>query len=160
VPEVGLERFDLGLGAAGAGEVVDRLFVDREEAHGRTVFGRHVGNGGAVRQRQRARAFAKKLDELAHHLVLAQDLGHAEHQVGGGAAFTQAAGQLKAHHVGRQEVHRLAQHGGLGLDAAHAPAHHTDAVDHGGVAVGAHQGIGVVHTCPGPCARRAPGTPG
>jgi hypothetical protein len=142
--KVGLEGFDLGLAAAGAAEVVERLVVHREEAHGGAVFGRHVGNRRAVGQRQRGRAFTEELDELAHHLVAAQDFGHGEHQVGGGAAFAQAAGELEAHHVWREEVHRLAQHGGLGLDAAHAPAHHADAVDHGGVAVGAHQGVGVI----------------
>ena len=57
----------------------------------------------------------------------------------------QAARHLKTHHVRREHVDRLAQHGGFGLDAAHAPAHHTNAIDHGGVAVGAHQGIGVVN---------------
>ena len=62
-----------------------------------------------------------------------------EHQVGGGDAFAQLAGELEADHVGRQEIHRLAQHAGLGLDAAHAPADDADAVDHGGVAVGADQ---------------------
>ncbi|MNV28965.1 hypothetical protein D3C71_1201730 [compost metagenome] len=78
--------------------------------------------------------------------MLAQQFGHREHQVGGGHALAQLARHLKAHDVGREEVHRLAQHGGLGLDAAHAPAHHANAVDHGGVAVGAHEGVGVVHT--------------
>jgi hypothetical protein len=38
---------------------------------------------------------------------------------------------------------RLAQHGRLGLDAADAPAEHRQAVDHGGVAVGAHTGVRV-----------------
>ncbi len=144
--EVGLEGFDLALGAARALEVFNGLFINREEAHGGTVFGRHVADGGAVGQRQGARAFAKKFDELAHHLVLAQDFGHGEHQVGGGDAFAQLARQLHAHHIGCEEVHRLAQHGRLGLDAANAPAHHANAVDHRGVAVGADQGVGVVHT--------------
>jgi len=30
-------------------------------------------------------------------------------------------------------IHRLAEHDGFGFDAAHAPAHHAEAVDHGGV---------------------------
>jgi hypothetical protein len=53
-------------------------------------------------------------------------------------------GQLQANHVGREERDRLAQHRRLGLDTTHAPAHHPDAVDHGGVAVGADQRVGVV----------------
>ena len=38
---------------------------------------------------------------------------------------------------------RLAEHRGLGLDAADAPAQHGEAVDHGGVAVGADQRVGI-----------------
>ncbi len=37
----------------------------------------------------------------------------------------------------------LAEHGGLGLDAAHAPAEHAEAVDHGGVRVGADERVGI-----------------
>ena len=141
---VGLEGGDLGVGAAGALEVGDGLVVHREEAHGGAVLGRHVGDGGAVGDRQRRAAFAVELDELADDLGLAQHLGDGEHQVGGGARRVQLALQVHADHVRRQEIHRLAEHAGLGLDAAHAPADHADAVDHGGVAVGADQRVGIV----------------
>ena len=89
-------------------------------------------------------AGTEEFDELAHHLLGAQDGRDVQHQVGGRDAFAQLAGEFEAHHVGREHVDRLAQHGGLGLDAAHAPADHADAVDHGGVAVGADQRVGVV----------------
>ncbi len=52
---------------------------------------------------------------------------------------------MHADHVRRQEIHGLAQHAGFRLDAAHAPADHADAVDHGGVAVSADQGVGIGH---------------
>src|SRR5690348_18486883 len=39
---------------------------------------------------------------------------------------------------GDQHGDGLAEHGRLGLDAAHAPAQHAQAVLHGGVRVGAH----------------------
>jgi hypothetical protein len=45
-------------------------------------------------------ALAEELDELADHLVLAQDLGDGEHEVGGRHALAQLAGQLEADHVG------------------------------------------------------------
>ena len=67
-----------------------------------------------------------------------------QHEVGRGHAFAQLAVQVHADHVRRQEVHRLAEHAGLGLDAAHAPADDADAVDHRRVAVGADQRVGVV----------------
>ncbi len=84
-----------------------------------------------------------ELHELADHAVLAQHLGHRQHQVGGGRALGQGAGQLEAHHPGDQHRDGLAEHGRLGLDAADAPAEHAEPVDHGGVGVGAEQGVGV-----------------
>jgi hypothetical protein len=62
----------------------------------------------------------------------------------------QLAGELEADDFGDQHGLRLAEHGGLGLDAADAPAEHAEAVDHGGVAVGADQrvGIGESSSCP------------
>ncbi|MCY1165645.1 hypothetical protein D9M73_55560 [compost metagenome] len=99
--EVGFKSFDLGLGAACALEVVNGFFIDREKTHGGAVLGRHVANGGAVRQGQRACAFAEKLDKLADDFFTAQLLGHTQHQIGRGHAFAQAACQLKTHHVRR-----------------------------------------------------------
>ena len=88
-------------------------------------------------------AVTVELDELADHAQLAQHLGDRQHQVGGGGAFGQLAGQLEAHHLRDQHRRRLAEHGRLRFDAAYAPAQHADAVDHGGVAVGTEHGIGV-----------------
>ena len=55
------------------------------------------------------------------------------------------AGQLESDDAGDQHRHRLAEHRGLGLDTADAPAQHAESVDHRGVAVGAHTGVGVGH---------------
>ena len=88
-------------------------------------------------------AGAVELDELADDAVLAQRLGDGENEVGGGGAFLQFAGKAEADHLRDQHGDRLAEHGGLGLDAADAPAEHAQAVDHGGVGVGADQGVGI-----------------
>jgi hypothetical protein len=40
-------------------------------------------------------------------------------------------------------IDRLAEHGGFRLDAADAPAEHAEAVDHGGVRIGADAGVGI-----------------
>ena len=144
---IGLDQRDaLGL-AAGLGEIAERLGVDREEAAGRAVFRRHVGDGGAVRERHVVEAGAVELDELADHALLAQHLGDGEHEVGGGHAFAQLAGQPEADHFGDQHRDRLAEHRRLRLDAADAPAEHGEAVDHGGVAVGADQRVGIGDGC-------------
>ena len=50
--------------------------------------------------------------------------------------------QLEADDRRNQHRKRLAQHGRLGFDAADAPAEYSQAVDHGGVGIGADQRIG------------------
>ena len=59
---------------------------------------------------------------------------------------------VKAHpdDLGNQQRHGLTEHGGLGLYAAHAPAEHAQAVDHGGMRIGAHHGVGIGLLYPGP----------
>ena len=144
---VGLD--DLGaLAAVGGVEIAQRDLVDREEAAGRAVLGRHVGDGGAIGQRQVVEALAVELDELVDHALLAQHLRHGEHQVGRGGAFLQLAGQLEADDVGNDHRLGLAQHRRFGLDAADAPAQHGETVHHGGVAVGADQRVGIERRSP------------
>ena len=122
-------------------EVSDGLVVDREEAAGGAVFGRHVADGRAVGDRHVGEAGAVEFHELADHALLAQHLGDGEHQVGGGHAFLQPAGELEADDLRDEHGDRLAEHGGLRLDAAHAPAEDGEAVDHGGVRIGADEGV-------------------
>ena len=128
---------------AGGLEIFDGVGVDREEPAGGAVLGRHVGDGGAVFHRQMVEAVAVVFDEFLHHAALAQHLRAGEHEVGGGHAFLQAALEAEADHLGDDHGDRLSQHGGLGFDAAHAPAEHAQRVDHGGVAVRADARVGV-----------------
>jgi len=137
------DQLDVLLVAAGLAEVVQRLLVDREEAHRGAVFRGHVGDRGAVGQRKGLGAFAVEFDELAHDLGLAEDLGEAEGEVGRGDAFAEAALELDADDLRGLEVDGLAEHAGFGFDAAHAPTDDADAVDHGRVGVGADEGVGV-----------------
>ena len=53
------------------------------------------------------------------------------------------AGESEADDLGHEHVDGLAEHDRLGLDAADAPADDAEAVDHGGVAVGADQRVGI-----------------
>ncbi|MDT4805262.1 hypothetical protein FQZ97_380650 [compost metagenome] len=139
---VGLHQLHGLVRAAGKAQVTQGDVVHREEAAGSAIFRRHVGNGGAVGQGQVGQAIAVELDEFPYYAFLAQHLGDGQNQVGGGNAFAQLAGELEADDLGNQHRHRLAEHGGLRFDTTHAPTKHTEAVDHGGVGVGAHQGIG------------------
>ncbi|GAA3040369.1 hypothetical protein GCM10020000_18590 [Streptomyces olivoverticillatus] len=140
---VRLDQRDLLLGAAGELEVLQGLAVDREDRGGGAELRRHVADGGAVGEARRGHALAVELDELADDAVLAQHLGDREDEVGGGGAVRQLAGQLEADDARDEHGDRLAEHRGLGLDAADAPAEHAEAVDHGGVRVGADEGVGV-----------------
>ncbi len=116
-----------------------------KDAAGGAVLRRHVGDGGAIGERQARESGSEELDELAHHALHAQHLGHGQHEIGGGRALAQPAGQPEADHLRDEHGHRLAEHRGLGLDAADAPAQDTQAVDHRGVGIGADQGVGISH---------------
>ena len=140
---VGLDEGDLLLAATGHPQVAQGLVVDREDRDGRAVLRAHVADGRAVGQRDRRDALAVELDELADHAVLAQHLGDGQDQVGRGRALGQLAAELEADDLRDEHRHRLAEHRGLGLDAADAPAEHAEPVDHRGVRVGADQGVGV-----------------
>ena len=136
---------DLGLAAAGVVQVGAGLLVDREEAHGGAVLGGHVAESGAVGDGQRRGALAEELDELADDLVLAQHLGDGEDEVGGGGAGRELALEVDADDIRGEEVDRLAEHAGLGLDATDAPADDAEAVDHRGVRVGADERVRIVN---------------
>ena len=140
---VGLDERELRVGAAGEAQVADRLGVDREDAAGRAVLGRHVGDRRAVGERELREAGAEELDELADDAVLAEHLRDGEDEVGRGRALGQRAREADADDLREQHAHRLAEHRGLGLDAADAPAEDAEAVDHRRVRVGADERVGV-----------------
>src|ERR1035438_2253665 len=82
-------------------------------------------------------------DKLPHDLRLSEHLGHGQRQVRCGHAFPQYARQVDAHHIRRQEIDRLPQHACLRLDAADAPAHNAQAIDHRCVRIRSDQCVGV-----------------
>ena len=142
---ISLHQCDAGFIPARHVQIAQGFRVNREETAGRTIFRRHVGNRRTVGQRQMVKALAIKLHELVHHAVLAQHLHHFQHQIGGCRAFNHRTCQLETHHFRDQHRNGLAQHCCLCLNPAHAPAQHGQTVDHGGVAVCAHQRIGIGH---------------
>ncbi len=75
--------------------------------------------------------------------MLAEHIGDGEHHVGGGDALRDGSGELEADDARHEHGDRLAEHRGLGLDAADAPSEHAQAVDGGGVRVGADAGVEV-----------------
>ena len=140
---IGLDQGDLVRRPPGEFQIADGFLVDGEDRAGRAELRRHIGDRGAVGQGQSLQAVAEEFHEFIHDALLAQGLGDRQHQVGGRGACGQAARQLETDHLGNEHGHGLAEHGGFGLDAAHAPAEHTQAVDHRGVRIGPHQGVGI-----------------
>ena len=67
---VGFDQGDVLFGAAGEAEILQGFLVDGEDAAGGAVFGGHVGDGGAVGERDFGEAGAVELDELADDAVL------------------------------------------------------------------------------------------
>ena len=133
---VRFDQRDVFGGAAREAHVLERAIVDREDRTRRTELGRHIADRGAVGNGQRRESLAVELDELSDDALLAQHLGDREHQIGRGDAFAQLAVELETDHFGDQHRHRLAEHRGLGFDAADAPREHADAVDHRRVRIG------------------------
>ncbi len=138
---VRLDQREPLVAAAGHPQIVDGDVVDRENRCGGAEFGAHVAERGAVGQRHLGDTLAIELDELADHTVLAEHLGDGQHDVGRGDAGPALAGELETDDAGDQHRHRLTEHGGLGLDTAHAPAQYAESVLHRGVGVGAEAGV-------------------
>ncbi len=141
--ETGLDQGNAVRIAPGEAEIVEGGGIDREEAAGRAIFGGHVGDGGAVGEWQVIEGGAEELDEFADHPFLAQHLGDGEDEIGRRHPLAQPPGEAEADHVGDEHDGGLAEHRRFGLDAAHPPAQHAEPVDHGGVAVGAEQRVGI-----------------
>ena len=136
-----LHQRDLRFVAAGEAQVLDALRIDGEDAAGRSVLGGHVRDGGAIGERQVVEPVAVELDELADHALRAKHLHHGKHEVGRSGALGEPAGELEADHLGDEHRDRLAEHRGLRLDSPDSPTQHPEAVDHGGVRVGADHGV-------------------
>ncbi|VVQ17921.1 hypothetical protein PS925_04364 [Pseudomonas fluorescens] len=139
---VRLDQFHHFRWPAGQAQVFQRHVINREEAARRAIFRGHVGDGRTVGQWQISEAVTVELDEFAHYAFLAQHLRDGQHQVGGGDAFLEFAGQFEADHFRDQHRHRLPEHRRFCFDPADAPAEYAEAVDHRCVRIGADQRVG------------------
>ena len=135
--------------ASGEGQVVNGLLVDRKDGGGRPVLRGHVANGGSGLERECSDAGTEGFNELADDLGLTEQLGDAEHEVGCGDALSERSGEAETDDLWEEHGDGLAEHCGLGFNAAHAPAQHAEAVDHGGVGVRADHGVAVGLTARG-----------
>ena len=125
-----LDELDVRFIAAREPQVIERHLVDGEDRDRRAVLRTHVAERRAVGNRQVLQPFAEELDELADDPLLAEQLRDRQHQVGRRGAPRQRAGQTHAEHLRNQHRAGLPQHRRFRFDAAHAPPHDAQTVDH------------------------------
>ena len=75
------------VGATGRTKIIDRFLIDREKAHRRAIFRRHVADRRAIRDRQGGRAVAIKLDKFADDFLCPQHLRDVQNEIGRRHAF-------------------------------------------------------------------------
>ena len=138
-----LHQCDLVVTATGETQVVESYVIDGEHRRGRAELRAHVADGGTVGQRDFADARPVELDELPDDAVLTQDLRDGQHHVGGGDPHGNGAVQLESDDLRDEHRDRLAEHCGLGFDAADAPPENPKTVNHRGVRVGSDAGVRV-----------------
>ena len=140
---LGFDKRNLFVSARGETKIGEGFVVDGEEAHGGAVFGSHVGDGGAVWDAQAGEPGAVELDKFADDTFLAEHFGDGEDEVGSCGAFRKASVKFETDDLGNQHGKWLAEHGGFRFNSTDAPAEYAESIDHGGVGVGANEGIGV-----------------
>ena len=130
-------------GASGATEVGESFLIDGEVAHGGAILGGHIGNGGAIGEGEFGGARPEEFDKFTDDFVLTKNLSEGEGKVGGGGGGGKLAREVNTDNLGGEEGEGLPEHTGLRFDPAHSPTDDAEAVDHGGVGIGAHKGVGV-----------------
>jgi hypothetical protein len=138
---VRLDERDPLVGPPGEPQVLERRVVDGEEAAGGPVLRRHVPDRRAVGDRERGEPVPEVLDELPDDAGPPQDLRHGQDEVRRSRALGQLAGESEADHLRHEHRERLAEHRGLRLDPADAPAEHAEPVHHRRVRVGADERV-------------------
>lgn len=141
LPEIAFDHVNLSARSARDLQVVHGLLIDWEVTHGGTVLGRHIGNGGPVRQGEGLDAWSVEFDEFTNDTSLSQHLDAGQNKISGGRVLGQLAGESEADDLGQDHGNCLTEHDGLGLDTADTPADNSQSVDHGGVRIGADHGI-------------------
>ena len=81
-----LDQFAMRGGAAGHAQVGDGFGVHGEEPGGGAIFGGHVREHGAVGEREARAAGAEVFHKLAHDIMLTEQLGDGQREIGGGDA--------------------------------------------------------------------------
>ena len=76
------DRLDLSIDSARVPHIIERLFVNSEEAHRRAVFRGHIRYGRSIGGIQSSGTFAEILYELTDNIRLSEHFRHSQHKVG------------------------------------------------------------------------------
>ena len=93
---VAFNQFNLLSTTAGELHVAECFLINRKEAHGRTIFWRHVGNGCSIGKRHASKASTKELNKLTNNTLFAECFGYRQYKISRSRAGWKAASQLKA----------------------------------------------------------------
>src|ERR1700733_6124693 len=107
---IGFYESNLFRAASAELQILQSFFVYGKDAAGCAVFGRHVGDGGAVGKRKILQAGAEVFYKLSDDAVLAQHFGDGKDEIGSGRAFAQSSSELYADDQRNQYRDRLAEH--------------------------------------------------
>ena len=122
--------------SVGQSEIVERFGIGREVAHGCTVFGGHVGDGGSVGKTQGGDSGSEELNKFANDSSFSEGIGDLKDQIGGGDIFPQIAFESEPDNFRQDHGDGLTKHDSLSFDSSDSPSGNTQPVDHGGVRIG------------------------
>merc|ERR1719469_225698 len=141
--EIFLDHLDMVLISAGQSHAVNRVGINGEVSHGRTVLGGHVSDSRAIGEGEVLSAGSMELHELANDSTFAEHLDNGQSQIGSRYVLGHLTGQVESDNLGKHHGNGLAEHDSLSLDATDTPSSDSETVDHGGVGVSTDDGVGV-----------------
>ncbi len=93
---VGLDDFHAVFVAASKAQIVERLFINREEATSRTEFRCHITERCLIRQCQVIQTRTIEFNEFTDHAFFTQHVSDRQHEVSRRRAFFHLTGNLEA----------------------------------------------------------------
>mmetsp|Transcript_29364 Transcript_29364/g.45378 ORF Transcript_29364/g.45378 Transcript_29364/m.45378 type:complete len:202 (+) Transcript_29364:1675-2280(+) len=141
-----LDVGDLVLRTSSLDEVLQGSLINREETHGGSILGGHIGEGSAVFDRHGLQSVSEVLNELSDTSVLPQFLSNSKHQIGGGSTRGELSLQLEPNNLREDHTDLLTTHDSLSLQTSNTPSANTKTVNHRSVRVSSNNGVRVQHT--------------
>ncbi len=114
--------------STGSPQVLDSLPIDWEITGRRTIFGRHVGDDGAVAAGERRHPWPEEFDKLSRDLVAAQEVRDLQGKICREHAGAESSGQAYADDVRQPYRDRETEEDAFRLQPANAPSENSDAL--------------------------------